>query len=510
MKSIPLAASCFMLLLPAVAAAQDELVTSGDTAVEDSVEDTTTEYRGRFSTSGVYYKESALSEGMNNEASPNALLFTDLRMKAEALHIEGTGWDGLADLRVRYATNELAARGYVGGQEFDLKEIFVVRRLGTSSDLSVGRMMIRDVDATAIDGARVTYRPSERFELGVFGGLYPNPFSRTFGTDYRRGETPFALPLAAGLWTGYRFERMYGAVGVAGILSRDEEEPTEPNRAFVTAQGYWRVKDGLDIYHYLAGDVVGAVGTELINLQLGAHWRPQPRLLVEGGVSHMSTYAIQIFLRDLSAFETADAIMGNPFQNNLALIRTGSDEVRGGANYGFLEQRIDLNGELRIRRRGILPGSDEPLPPELAALPVETQIDVQAGVRQRKAVLGVDLGASVVAIRGDRTNSNFLILRATRAFMDDRLQFDLDGTYTTYADTCDYAADMDPTCMGTTQGQTIRAGMLTQYRHNANWVVLADYHYSKNASSSAPGGAARTENPPISANMFFFRGQYSF
>ena len=58
-----LVVSAFLVLLPGVAVAQDEAVTSsGD--VEGSADDASqeTEYRGRFYTSGTYFKESGTAD----------------------------------------------------------------------------------------------------------------------------------------------------------------------------------------------------------------------------------------------------------------------------------------------------------------------------------------------------------------------------------------------------------------------------------------------------------------
>ena len=79
----------------------------------------------------------------------------------------------------------------------------------------------------------------------------------------------------------------------------------------------------------------------------------------------------------------------------------------------------------------------------------------------------------------------------------------------TYGDTCEFNGvdRVDPTCTGTAKGQTIRAGMLTQYRHDAHWVFLARLPLRQERVRTSAGTA---DNPPISSNTVFFRGQYSF
>jgi hypothetical protein len=94
-----------VVALPAVARAQ--FVTSGadlDEPAGDAVNETA--YKGRLSTTGVYYTESsdAVVDTVNNvgddPASDQTILYTDLRGRLEAAHIDGGKWDAVGDFRL--------------------------------------------------------------------------------------------------------------------------------------------------------------------------------------------------------------------------------------------------------------------------------------------------------------------------------------------------------------------------------------------------------------------------
>lgn len=516
MRIVPLLVALATLALPlhrAGVAQETGFVTSGGADLDAPAGDVVaeeTEYRGRLYTSGVYYTESATGPlGTFELSSPNSLMFGDLRGKLEALHLGGSRWDGTGDFRVRYTPDELSARGYVGGQEFQLRELHVARR-SPKNEWVVGRQFVRDVDATKIDGLSYLRHLSPRWDLGMFAGLYPNPFSRSVGTDYRDRRNFDQMPVAGGAWTGYRFARAYGAVGAAAVAPRDERGQDEA-RAFLTANGYFRVRNGLDVFHYFVGDVVGPAGAQILNAQAGVHWRAKPRLLIEVGASRMSTYAIQIYVRERLEEVQPDA--GQPWAlNNLEVVRMGSTEGRVGANYSWIESRVDLHGQVRYRTRDAFAAESSQLPMELVNLPPDTQIDVQAGVRKKDLFAKVEGGASAVVIRGDRTSSNFLVLRASRDFWGERLHIDFDASYITYADRCEFAMGMavDPTCSGTARGRTLRGGVLGVYRHDRNWLFLGDFHYGKNDAKARDATGALVPHPTITTTTFFFRGQYSF
>jgi hypothetical protein len=222
----------------------------------------------------------------------------------------------------------------------------------------------------------------------------------------------------------------------------------------------------------------------------------------------MATYAMEIYLRDL--LEADDAMVANPntseFLNNTAIIRMGSHEARLGGNYNFPGPRVDVHGQARYRRRVALDDADN-LPAVVQALPADQQLDLSAGVRHKRSLAGLTLGANVILIRGDRTSDNIVSLRAGRGFLGDRLQLDTDLTYIGYADQCAFMGmvPVDPTCTGQATGSTLRVGALLVWQRDRHWQLLGDYHYGWNASEKDG-----VPHPDVGSHQLFVRAQYTY
>jgi len=458
--------------------------------------------RGLLSTSALFYREDA-SEVVagNDQASPQDLELADLRARLEAGNLAGSRWGGLGDFRLRLTTDELAARGFAGGGEYQLREAHVGRR-GDRVDLALGRVVLREVDAIRVDGGSLVLRsPGRAWEVGAFAGAYPDPLSRSLDTDYARGGEGAGPPLAGGAWAAYATGRHHGGFGLAGIAPRDAvgASDPQPTRVFASASGYHLVGERLDVFHYLVADVAGPSGAELLSANLGANWRTGSLLRVEAGLSHMSTYAVEIYVRDLLETPDPDPEAGAPAQNNLAIVRMASDEGRLAAVLS-LPRRTDLHGEVRLRRREAL--GDARLPMEIAGLEADDQVDVSGGLRQRDSLLGLDLSGVVISIRGRRTASTFATVRAHRALVDGRLDLELESGLVDYSDRC--AAD-DPTCTGDLDGRTWRGGVELVLLPARGWLFLGDYRFAWNTADRA--GMAQ---PDILSHTLFLRIQRTF
>jgi hypothetical protein len=261
------------------------------------------------------------------------------------------------------------------------------------------------------------------------------------------------------------------------------------------------VLDDLDLFHYAAADLAGTAGFEPLNAHIGASWRATSRLRVELALAHMSTHALEIYARDL--LETADpeAEPGAPAQNNLSVIRMASDEGRVGLN-ASLPARLSVHGELRVRARETL--ADTQLPMEIASIGADRQLELSAGLRQRRSILSVDLGGDVVVVRGDRTQSRFVTGRLQRDVAGGRMGGEVELSRIDYDDRCP-GSSRDPTCTGSTSGATLRGGGTVRFAPERRWLVLVDYRAARNRSAREG-----TALPSIVSHSVFFRIQYAF
>ena len=497
------------LALPRAASAQ---FVAGGAGLEAVAEEKAgaTDVRGRLSASSTYYAESA-DDVTGESASPFALLFSDLRARLSATRLGRVRWGATLDARVRVASDDRAARGAVGGSETDLGEAFVMRRSG-KTDVVFGRQLVREADAITVDGVRVEWQAGGTTRGGLFLGASPNPYSRSLGNDYATSDEELRgitdLPIAAGAYAAYRTTRAHGSVAAAALHPRDADPADDdPLRAFAAAQGYLRVRDGLDLHHYAVVEAAGELAGEVSLLQAGFTWRPRSAWLVEAGVSRQSTRAIALYLRELLERPESELLPGAPppgapLKANLTLARVGTDEARARATWSTLDRRGHVYAEARVRSRDAL---DDPLlPPELAVLPADRQLDLTAGVRRRQALRGFSLAANVVSIRGDRADSLHLSARAHRSLLHDRLELEFELARVAWEDLCDPAA-MDPTCTGTSTGTTLRAGAFAIYQQSRRLWFLADVRLA--TTSGEAGGVTR---PDVASRALFARAQYSF
>jgi hypothetical protein len=424
----------------------------------------------------------------------------DLRARLDITHIKGSHWEVLGDFRLRLAPSDQAARGYLGGNENDLTEMFAAYR-GEKIEIVGGRQIMRGVDATTIDGLSMKLALGGGNEFGAFGGLYPNPFSRTFDTDYP--DVPFAeIPVAAGTWFGYRSKRLYGTIGFALISAQFTEAglPPDPLRAFVSASGYAQVtaSGSIILYHYAAFDIDGPMGATFTNLNLGGAWRIFDSFRLEAGISHMSTHALAYYVRKY--FEAVDPNNVGRIQNNLFVTRTASDEARVGGDLSFGASKVDLFAQVRFRQRSVL--DDPQLPAAIASLPADNQIEVSGGVRAHD-VGGFLIGVNGSWIHGDRSDAQTIGANATHGWNNEKVQLTLDATYLHFQDFCDTTMN-DPTCLGFAKGDNFEVGGTLVWMVTRTWLLLADEHVSYVKSTSL------TVNENIIGNTLFVRAQRSF
>ncbi len=454
---------------------------------------------GRLSLTGVVVSESSDQSGAAADATNTLLGWGDLRGVLEARALPG-GIEGRGDFRLRLTGNfseadaftgaaQTTAPGYSGGREYDLRELWAGRR-GAQWDVALGRQIVREADALTVDGARVTWRMRPAWQASLFGGGYPNPFSRTFGDDYNAGQPAFAFGASA----AYAYPRIWGSFSAVGTYLGgpddggpiDAKNPAAPAnrsetpRVYLTWTNYLRITDRLSLFHDAVVDVAGAAGVQLTRLDVGAHGE-FGRLRVDAGYDHLSSLAIEMYLARLLRFYDRVNFMAGTIQNNLIVQRTARDEGRLRAAVRFA--RVDLYGEGRLRRRALAEGGDDP---NFAGVGSDLAGDVTIGARDDGDLLGLRLAASFSEIAGYRAETHLVQLAAGRDFLDERLALDATFAWESNHDfgngampACAVAGPapggLATNCFGLRNGAFYQAGATVIVRPSPRWFVIADY-----------------------------------
>jgi hypothetical protein len=471
----------------------------------------------------------------------DTLLWGDVRGVVEAEQLGDSRASFRGDFRLRLTPSQLGdatlriqgeklttARGYLGGREYDLRELWIGYDLSDATRLLFGRQVILDADALTIDGMRLIRRFSAAWTLELFGGLYPNPFSRSLDDDYIAEDE---LAVAGGADLSYRTRDAWGAVAVAGasffganagngLAIQEGMPPTitnqvvgiddEASRVFLYWQDYWRPRPFLDVYSYLVLDFVSEAGPELSNGHLALNLRASRNLRIEGSYSRMSTYAAEMYLRRLF-FREPDANFVT-IENNLLLMRMARDEARLLINVTLGDGRFVLYGIGRYRQRELL----ERLDPRFGNNRPDA-VDLSFGARDTRSVGGLRVGLQYNAIYGYRSEVGILSGEIGRDFAEGLGSLDLQLASMTFRDdgfgatpaaggmtACDPTAYT--TCLGATDGSTLDAGIVLSYRASPHWVLVGDYHLVLNDSRLS----GQKDSPTVYTNLGLIRLQYRF
>jgi len=546
---------------PVVAHAQEGFVQ--DEAEEDT---SSTRTRVNFTSTTFGYRETgAIGEPLpggqiaGDNAAGVSRIFTDLRGVATADHIGGGTWDFKLDGRIRQvisssdlsfvpdedgADDELPIQSGLfdgGDAEYDLRELYLQKRT-EKVDYRVGRQFVLDVAATKIDGASVRYKSSDKWSYLAFAGLFPVRGSRSIATDYPSSvpidpedSSSRLFPVSGGVAAAYRTRRAHGSLGIFGVLPLGDDVETgtlEEQRIALTAQGYWRKSNSLDLYHYTVFDATGAQGTQLTNLSVGVNYRPRPTLRLYTQLNHVDTQTLNISAQNrLEDIGINDDDAGR-VQNNVSVLRIAQSEVRAGVTSSFKRSRFDVSAEARVRRRpditlvGNQAAGDMGEPPTLT-VPESRAADVTLAVRDRRFYGGFQLGASVTSIFGigeaNFNGANVLVARVdARKLIKNNTELELDVSYISSDDDtvegCAAMAGMDSTfqrgCFATSSVDTVRFGGLAYHRFNAAWTVVGSLGVSFiNLSSELMNpvdGATTLDQPLLIGTTGFLRVNYRF
>ncbi len=410
------------------------------------------------------------------------------------------------------------ARGYVGGREYDLTEMWV-RGRWSKIDLGIGRLVVPEADAMRIDGARLWVHLQKHWDLSVYAGGYPDPYSRSFNTDYVTGN---ALGKGGGIAFGggasvrYSYDRIYGWFSANGAYLGGDDDggpvllnafdagrrtspavganpQTETLRAYVTWNNFWRPIKYVDFFHDLVVDVAGAAGVQLtrLNVFIAAHVNKIFTLRL--GYDHMSAIAIEMYLSHLLANRT-DFIPGS-IENNLTISRTARDE--GRLTLEAQLGRTVFTAEGRMRRRVLVTPSNDPqfvYPAASTDGDPGSQVaptlgyDATLAVRNRGSLWELRPSFWVTYLSDYRARDIFVGLGLGRDFLHEALFVDLSFTF---ANVHDDGADASmpcatvllpgavgqqlQTCYGTRKGNNYEADLSiggTPFKH---WFMFLDY-----------------------------------
>jgi hypothetical protein len=457
----------------------------------------------RLSISSMFLSESSTGAGDAADASNEKILYGDLRGVVEGRRLP-FGLEAKGDFRLRLTSDfsearaftgdaQISARGYRAGPEYDLRELYVIRR-GDSVDLGVGRIIIRESDALVLDGARGWWRFHPAWHASLFAGLYPNPFSRSLTDDYVAPAAAFGGDVA------YAFPRVWGSASVAGAWLGGPDDGgainpanpgpavpanrTEAARIYVTWNNYLRALDRgdlqLDLFHDLVVDVAGAAGPTLTRLDAGGQLL-LGRLRLTAGYGHLSSLAIEMYLARLLRFYDRGTFATGILQNNLVLQRTARDEGRLAASVRPIG-KLDVYGEARLRQRGLLAPAEDP---NFATAPADPLAwDLTVGARDAGDLFGVRLALALTWITDHRAETQLLTFDAGRDFLDERLTIDatvaVENNHdfgATMSATCPAGMPLALGCFGHRNGQVWQAGATLGLRPIPRLFVLGDYRF---------------------------------
>jgi hypothetical protein len=514
-----------------------------------------TAFFGSITSSSFYFTESGrqtligMGPNVTENASPTSRLFTELRLKLQADHISGGDLDFKADIRGRKQIDRCEPRvelnmaepclpsqsGTFGGDERDVKE-FHLRYRSDGYDATIGRQFIAELAAIRFDGLRVQQNKSRKMQYFGFAGLYPTRGSRDVLDDYPTVPSDPAdpmsaptrlLPVVAGAGGAYVRERLYGAIGVAGILPRFNEAETglaERTRLLLSSNGYWQQSDKTDIYHYLVIDAAGSAGAGISNLPLGVNHRATEGVSLFAHLNRVDTETLNVQAQ--VRLDQVDVMSVGNIQNNWYVSRVAQESARLGATSAFTENRFQLSAVAGLRRRPEIAlrrttDGDPANPQQDLILPLAQALDITLSFVDRKSYKRFRIGGSVTRSSGygdenlDRSKSTSGQVTASRDLVQGKGEFELNLNYLksddeTQADNCGVNV-VDPlVCYGTSSSTVYGVGGTVFYRPKQKWYAMAMVSIGQQTLTTVEGANAPVRQPGVTMLTGFARLAYRF
>ena len=499
----------------------------------------------RLSLTGMYLaeQESAVPSRPAQVSSPFELGYGDLRAVIDARRLPGQfelHLDGRVRLSGDFSTDaatqgadQVIARGYLGGREYELRQGWV-RRRGENWDFGFGRMIVNEADQLKLDGARIWWRPKKHWDTSLYAGAYPNPYSRSLTTDYNGG---FAF--AGGLDATYTYDKIWGSFSASGsyLGGNDDGGPLDPNinttggmpftprteapRVWLTWTDYIRIVSWLDLFTDVVVDAYGAGGAQLTRLDALATARAGKHLTIHAGYDHLSALAIEMWLTRL--LSSRPDHLANTIENNLIVNRTARDEGRLDLDLSF--GKASFYGEGRFRKRAPVSLTADPQFVSMGnyVLP-GLAYDATVGVRDRGTLWGLRAGLWGMYLSDYMARSVLVGVDLGRSFLDEKLSIDLAFVY---AKTNDSGA-VNPlpactpnaipgtfqSCYGTRDGAEYETGVTVSALPWAHWMMFADYrlvydqtagNFPQAAGSAVMGATPTPAQPSVLTHLLLVR-----
>ncbi len=544
-----------LLVCPSIAEAQDDSSKPPfyEADRESKADKKKTGLSGSLTSSSFFFSESGSNDGAAipiESASPTDRVFTDLRLQLAAKHISGGKFDFKLDFRGRkqierckgrirsdalpIGTCEAAQSGTFGGDELHLREAHLRYRM-RDYDVKVGRQVVPQVASVRFDGVQVEQHKGKTWKYMGFAGLYPRRGSRDLRTDYNvqnKVMDPTApkrlLPVVAGASGSYRRERIYGSIGVAGILPRGDEIATglaERNRIFLTSNGYWQQSDKTDIYHFIVFDVAGNQDAAVSNLSIGASHRPTTATRLFARINRVDTETLNVHAQQ--RLDPLDPMASALVQNNWYVSRVAQESGELGGTASFKQNRFALSASGTLRRRPeiALVQTDE----TILLLPLAQALDIQLQLVDRESYKDFRIGASVTRSAGfgdelvmgedsknlDRSKSTLGSLELSRDLADNKGEFEVNLSYLKSNDqrqqlNCGPGQANFLECFGTSEATSISAGGVIFYRPKRNWFAMGMLNVASQKLVTADAAGTQLPQPSVLMLTAFARLGYRF
>lgn len=487
------------------------------------------------STTFLFHEQATISDPLPGAAigAENASrvdrVFTDLRLQADGRHLSGGDWDSRTDARARVTTSGTDGgssfqSGTLGGREYELREMYL-KRGGDKTDMFFGRQFVLDMAAIKIDGVRAEYRKNDQWKYLGFAGAHPARGSRSIETDYPMlqpidpmAEATRVVPIAGGLGAAYRFEKFYGALGAVGILPRGNDRidgSPEQTRAYLTANGYYRRSQKLDLYHFLVFDVEGANRQSFTNISVGVNYRPAPVMRVTASYDQIDTETLNVIAQ--TQLENPDIVNTPQVQNNIEVNRISSRSARVGVSVSFKENRYEVStaGTLRQRPEIIVPTND---PAMEVTIDAAQSAEVLFRIVDRRSIKNTRIQLMFVSMFGvgdtniNNSTSNVYQLSGSKEIKDGLGMVELAFTYLASDDENRDAACLPAdllSCYGTSAVRSYSVSGTYFHRIKPDWLLIAGAEIGRQTLTTTEAGAAVAQ-APILITSGFARIAYRF